>query len=70
MRFLAVGRQTGGSSGVGGWNDGGEIAVVDLPAIPTTFLQRTVYHEFGHNWDTPAENRHAAAFRAVSGCGG
>ena len=67
MSFLAVGPQTSSGFQAGGWNEGTRIAFVDLPNISTTYLQRTVYHEFGHNWDSTSENSHASAFRAVSG---
>ncbi|MBX9581004.1 MAG: hypothetical protein K2X87_11905 [Gemmataceae bacterium] len=71
MSFLAVGPQTSGYP-VGGWNEGNQIAFVDLVHIPVTYLQRTVYHEFGHNWDEwgageRSENPYVPAFRAVSG---
>ena len=26
-----------------------------------------VYHEIGHNWDAPDENKHVPLFRAYSG---
>lgn len=67
MSFLAVGTQTSTGFQSGGWNTGTEIAFVDLLAIPTSQLLRTVYHEFGHNWDESSENRYVTTFRAVSG---
>ena len=67
MSFLSVGMQTGGTPGIGGWNNGTQIVYVNLPATATAQVQRTVYHEFGHNWDDPSENRFANSFRAVSG---
>jgi Ca2+-binding RTX toxin-like protein len=73
LGFLAVGRQTSGrtNSGglIGGWNDpdANEIAFVDVSARSDMSLYRTVYHEFGHNWDEPEENEFADDFRAVSG---
>ena len=67
MSFLAVGKQTTSGFQSGGWNSGTEIAFVDLPTIDTMYLQRTVYHEIGHNRDEWWENGHTAAFQAVSG---
>ena len=67
MSFLAVGMQTSPGFQAGGWNSGSEIAFVNLPAIATSYIQRTVYHEFGHNWDDQSENRFVNTFRAVSG---
>lgn len=67
MSFLAVGKQTSQGFQSGGWNTGTQIVFVNLPTISTSYLERTVYHEFGHNWDAPEENRHVGAFRAVTG---
>lgn len=67
ITFLAVGAQTSGSSGIGGWNSGSTIAFVNPTTIPQSWLLRTVYHEIGHNFDQPHENRFVANFRAVSG---
>ena len=66
--LLAVGAMTDGGSNVGGWNSGGQtIAVVSPELKGDMSMNRLVYHEFGHNWDTAAENPFANAFRAVSG---
>jgi len=68
VSLLAVGVQTDANTfRSGGWNSGNQIAIVDLRNETTGKLQRTVYHEFGHNWDEAGENRHVADFRAVSG---
>ena len=67
MSFEAVGMRTAGNANVKGWNNGTRITYVDLPGTATDELQRTVYHEFGHNWDELDENPYAAGFRAVSG---
>jgi hypothetical protein len=67
MSFRAVGPQTSAGFQAGGWNDDGEITFVNLPGKSDSDIQRTVYHEFGHNWDDPSENAYAATFRAVSG---
>lgn len=69
MSLLRVGEglQTGSP---GGWNNGTEIVVVGAqPDTPESNRQlaRVVYHEFGHNWDDPAEHRFVTDFRAVSG---
>ncbi|MFO0811447.1 MAG: calcium-binding protein [Gemmataceae bacterium] len=68
MSFLAVGAQTDANTfRSGGWNNGGQIVYVNLPNTSDINVQRTVYHEFGHNWDEPSENPWATNFRAVSG---
>jgi len=67
ITFLAVGAQTSGLSGIGGWNSGTTIAFVNPNAIQPSWLLRTVYHEIGHNFDQPHENRFVSNFRAVSG---
>jgi hypothetical protein len=68
MSFLAVGRQTDSNAfRVGGWNNGTEIVFVDPAAQAAITLQRTVYHEFGHNWDEASENPYVSGFRVVSG---
>jgi hypothetical protein len=68
MSFLAVGAQTDSNAfRSGGWNNNGQIVYVDLPNTSDIGVQRTVYHEFGHNWDDPSENLWANDFRKVSG---
>jgi hypothetical protein len=67
MSFLAVGAQTSEGFQAGGWNSGTEIAFVDVPSIETSYLQRTVYHEFGHNWDEASETSLVTPFREQSG---
>jgi len=67
MSFLAVGMQTSTGFQAGGWNNGTGIAFVDLPNISASSLQRTVYHEIGHNWDESTENMYVDDFRNVSG---
>ncbi|MBX9626178.1 MAG: hypothetical protein K2X82_20435 [Gemmataceae bacterium] len=68
MSFLAVGKELGTKpKGVGAWNGGTQIVYVDLPSKTDLRVQKTVYHEFGHNWDEPDANRYADQFRAVSG---
>jgi Ca2+-binding RTX toxin-like protein len=68
MSFLAVGKQTDSNMfRSGGWNNGTEVVFVDPASSSAITLQRTVYHEFGHNWDEASENRYVGNFRAVSG---
>ena len=68
MSFAAVGKQTDSNAfRSGGWNTGTEINYVDIASRSDATVQRTVYHEFGHNWDDPTENPYATGFRAVSG---
>ncbi len=52
-----------------GWNFGEGVVsftstILEFPALS---VWATVYHEFSHNWDTPAENASATAFRTLSG---
>lgn len=51
------------TSGIGGWNDGGNVYFV----VNTN--TRTVYHEIGHNWDEAAELGTARynQWKAISG---
>ena len=68
MSFLAVGEQTDDNAfRVGGWNNGTQIVIVTPELKSDMGMNRTVYHEFGHNWDEASENPFAGAFRAVSG---
>lgn len=68
MTFIRIGMQTDTNTfRTGGWNSNGEITFVDGSFSSDNQLWATVYHEVGHNWDDPAENRHAQAFRQESG---
>ncbi|MBX9628321.1 MAG: hypothetical protein K2X82_31265 [Gemmataceae bacterium] len=68
MSFRAVGMQTDKNAfRSGGWNSGTEITYVNIQGKGDLDVQETVYHEFGHNWDDPSENRYANDFRAVTG---
>ena len=68
MSFLAVGMQTDANAfRASGWNDNGQIAYVNLPNQSNMDVQKTVYHEFGHNWDDVGENPYVTDFQNVSG---
>jgi Ca2+-binding RTX toxin-like protein len=49
-----------------GWNGGDGIAFTNNGFSSALQAQLTVYHEIGHNWDDPTENRFATAFRQIS----
>ena len=50
-------------------NSGGNINIHDSSfySLDHTVFKQMVYHEIGHNWDEPNENRFVRDFRAVGG---
>jgi Ca2+-binding RTX toxin-like protein len=54
-------------TGIGGWNGGGAITLVNPPVHHDLSLFNLVYHEIAHNWDEATENDRIAGFQALSG---
>ena len=63
-----IGPQQSGVGQILGWNDGrGTIALTEATFETDLALWKTVYHEFGHNWDEVNENPFVGDFRENSG---
>jgi hypothetical protein len=51
-----------------GWNTlDGKITLLDYAFTDIDWLHRSVYHEIGHNWEDPSDNKYWNTFTGLSG---
>lgn len=70
IRFRLAGERSGGDApgDYAGWNRGdGQIVIVEFYLQNPVGAMDLVFHEIGHNWDTPEENGFVPGFRDISG---
>jgi hypothetical protein len=68
LTFRRQGYDTDPSSLLLAWNTlDGNITLIDNAFTDFEWLHRTVYHEIGHNWEDPSDNKYWNAFTSLSG---